>query len=60
MVCACHPGLSKIFGDHNGAIHVQSRALMDFPQGFQVAYLATILSNQFSYNLWINSKSVEI
>jgi hypothetical protein len=48
MVCVCHPDHSIIFGYHRGAIHVQSGALMDLPHGFQVAYLTTIQSNQFS------------
>jgi hypothetical protein len=56
MVCAYHSELSTIFRDHHGTVLIQSRALMDLPQGFEVAYLATILSNLFSYNLWINSK----
>jgi hypothetical protein len=48
MVCACHLDHSTIIGDHNGVILVQSGALMDLQQGVQVAYLTTILSNQFS------------
>jgi hypothetical protein len=48
MVCACHPDHSTIFKDHHEAILVQSEALMELQQGFQVAYLATILSTQFS------------
>jgi hypothetical protein len=47
MVCAYNPDHSTIFGDHYGAILVQSGDLMDWQQGFQVAYLSTILSNQF-------------
>jgi hypothetical protein len=39
---------SAIFGYHHGAIPVQSVALMELQQGFQVAYLITIRSNQFS------------
>jgi hypothetical protein len=48
MVCAYHPDHSTIFGNDRGAILVQIEALTDLQQGFQVAYLATILSNQFS------------
>jgi hypothetical protein len=48
MVCASHPYHSTILGDHHGAILVQSPALMDLQQGFQVDYLTTIQSNQFS------------
>jgi hypothetical protein len=33
---------------------------MDLQQGFQVAYLTTIQSNQFSWNLLNNAKSMEI
>jgi hypothetical protein len=47
MVCACHPDHSTIFEDHHGAILVQSGTWMDLQQGFQVAYLTTILSKQF-------------
>jgi hypothetical protein len=47
MVYACHPDHSTIFEYHHGAILVQSGALMDLHQGFQVAYLTTIQSNQF-------------
>jgi hypothetical protein len=53
------PDHSTILGDHHEAILVQSGALMDWQQGFQVAYLTTILSNQFSKNIWINSKYME-
>jgi hypothetical protein len=60
MVCDYHPNHSTIFGDHYGEILVQSGALMDLQQGFQVAYLTTIQLNQFPYNIWINSKFVEI
>jgi hypothetical protein len=59
-VYAYHPDHSTIFEDHHGVILVQSGAMMDLQQGFQVAYLTTIQSNQFSENLWINSKSMEI
>jgi hypothetical protein len=48
MVCAYHTDLITIFGDHHGENLVQSGALMNLPQGFQVAYLTIILSNQFS------------
>jgi hypothetical protein len=48
MVCAYYPDHSTIFGDHHGEIIVQSGALMDLQQGFQVAYLTTVQSNQFS------------
>jgi hypothetical protein len=60
MLCAHHPDHSKIFGDHYGAIIVQSGALMDLQQGFQVVSLTIIQSNQFSWNLLNNAKSVEI
>jgi hypothetical protein len=59
-VCACHSDDSTIIGDHHGAILVQIRVLVHLELGFQLAYLTTILSNQFSKNLWVNSKSVEI
>jgi hypothetical protein len=48
MVCVYHLNHSTIFGDHHGAIIVQSGALMDLQQGFQVVYLTIIQSNQFS------------
>jgi hypothetical protein len=48
MVCASHRDRSPILEDHNGAHLVQNEGLMDLQQGFQVAYLNTILSNQFS------------
>jgi hypothetical protein len=63
MVCAYHPDYSTIFGDHHAAILVQSGALMDLQQGFQLAYPTTILSNQFSrifgliQNPWICKRS---
>jgi hypothetical protein len=60
MMCACHPDHSTIFRDQHGAIIVQYGALMDLQQGFQVAYLTTFQSNQFSWNLLNNAKSVEI
>jgi hypothetical protein len=47
MVCASHPNHIKILQDHNGALIVRNGALMDLQQVFQVAYLTTILSNQF-------------
>jgi hypothetical protein len=59
-VYTCHPDHSKIFGDHHGGILVQNGALVHFEYGFPLAYLTTILSNQFSKNLWVNSKLVEI
>jgi hypothetical protein len=42
------PHHSTIFEDHHGVLLVQSEHLMDLQQGFQVAYLTTVQSNQFS------------
>jgi hypothetical protein len=42
-----HPGHSTIFVDHHGAILVRNGALVHLEYGFQLAYLTTILSNQF-------------
>jgi hypothetical protein len=45
---ACHPDHSPIPEDHYGVLLIQSGALMDLEQGFQVAHLTTVQSNQFS------------
>jgi hypothetical protein len=42
------PRYSTIFEDNHGVLLTQSGALMDLEQGYQVAYLATVQSNQFS------------
>jgi hypothetical protein len=58
MVCACHPDLSTIFGDQHGAILVPKWSFDGFATRVSSSFSSQILSNQFSWNLYINSKSV--